>query len=85
MNESSCAQFFRQSNGTAPPSVQLNLFLNKALLILLLVIKYFTFKYRDCKKFESKECNNKLHVSLKNFDVNNSNLIKLNPYFDGVG
>ena len=34
-------------------------------------------KYRDYKNFESKAFNNKLQVSLKNFDVNNSSFIEL--------
>ena len=34
-------------------------------------------KYRDYKNFESKTFNNKLHVSIKNFDMNNSSFIEL--------
>ena len=34
-------------------------------------------KYRDYKNFESKAFNNKLQVSLKNFDMNNSSFIEL--------
>ena len=32
-------------------------------------------KYRDYKNFERKAFNNKLQVSLKNFDMNNSSFI----------
>ena len=32
-------------------------------------------KYRDYKNFERQAYNNKLQVSLKNFDVNNSSFI----------
>ena len=34
-------------------------------------------QYWDHKNFESKAFNNKLHVSLKNFDMNNSSFIEL--------
>ena len=34
-------------------------------------------KYRDYKNFQRKAFNNKLQVSLKNFDVNNSIFIEL--------
>ena len=38
-------------------------------------------KYRDYKNFESKAFNNKLQVSLKNFDMNNSSFIELKTIF----
>ena len=38
-------------------------------------------KYRDYKNFESKAFNNKLQVSLKNFDMNNSSFIELKAIF----
>ena len=40
-----------------------------------------TIKYRDYKNFENKEFNNKLQVSLKNFDMNNSSFIELKTIF----
>ena len=38
-------------------------------------------KYRDYKNFQRKAFNNKLQVSLKNFDVNNSIFIELKATF----
>ena len=38
-------------------------------------------KYRDYKNFERKAFNNKLQVSLKNFDMNNSSFIELKTIF----
>ena len=38
-------------------------------------------KYRDYENFESKAFNNKLQVSLKNFDMNNSSFIGLKIMF----
>ena len=38
-------------------------------------------KYRDYKKFESKAFNNKLQVSLKDFDMNNSSSNELKTIF----
>ena len=38
-------------------------------------------KYRDYKNFESKAFNNKLQVSLKNFDMNNPCFIELKTIF----
>ena len=38
-------------------------------------------KYRDYKNFQRKAFNNKLQVSLKNFDVNNSIFIELKAIF----
>ena len=37
-------------------------------------------KYRDYKNFERKGFNNKLQVSLKNFDINNFSFIELKQY-----
>ena len=38
-------------------------------------------KYKDYQIFERKAFNNKLQVSLKNFDVNNSSLIEFKTIF----
>ena len=38
-------------------------------------------KYRDSKIFERKAFNNKLQVSLKNFDMSNSSLIEFKTIF----
>ena len=38
-------------------------------------------KYRDYKNFESNGFNNKLQISLKNFDMNNSSFIGLKAIF----
>ena len=38
-------------------------------------------KYRDYKNFESNAFNNKLQISLKNFDMNNSSFIELKTIF----
>ena len=38
-------------------------------------------KYRDQKNFESKAFNDKLQVSLKNFDMSNSSFIELKIIF----
>ena len=38
-------------------------------------------KYRDYKSFDSRAFNNKLQVSFKNFDVNNSSFIELKTRF----
>ena len=56
------------------------------LIITILKVKPDTLppriiKYRDYKNFESKAFNNKLQVSLKNFDMNNSSFIELKAIF----
>ena len=38
-------------------------------------------KYRDYKNFEKKAFNNKLQISLKNFDMDNSIFIELKTIF----
>ena len=41
-------------------------------------------KSKDYKNFERKAFNNKLHVSLKNLDMNNSSFIELKTIFMGI-
>ena len=56
------------------------------LIITILKVKLDTLpprikRYRDYKNFGSKAFNNKLQVSLKNFDMNNSSFIELKTIF----
>ena len=56
------------------------------LIITILKVKLDTLpprimKYRDYKNFESKAFNNKLQVSLKYFDMDNSSFIELKTIF----
>ena len=48
---------------------------------LIITLPPTIMKYRDYKNFETKAFNNKLQVSLKYFDMNNSSFIELKTTF----
>ena len=48
---------------------------------LIITLPPTIIKYKDYKNFESKAFNNKLRVSLKYFDMNNSSFTELKTIF----